>query len=414
MTAPTADGRAVPAVARPPLGRAVIAVVGVIAWVGLIWIGATLYAATPPRAGFDLELLLDAGRAVAAGRSPYDPALVAGTAPVAESLFYSYPPLVAQAMAIVAWLPSPAMLVAWGAAATAALGGVSVGLAKRFAPERSAASVAIPVVALAPVCFPFAIGLLFGNLDVFFPLLYGLMLLALTGPAGTRAEPARSSLAPTWGGTSLAVASLTKLHPASIGAWFTTRAVGRDAAARRALLVAIAVGVAVLGLSLVVGGPDPWRDYLAVIRAGSTADLVDPRNAAPAAQLALLVGGGDALARMLHVGVAAAVLVVTIAAARRIGDPVTGLAVAAVASLATLPVTWYHYPSALIPFAIAAVLRAPRARVGAVSRLVAGALVVAAVGIVALPLIWLAMALVVVAVRRSEPAPVAAGIVPAG
>jgi len=56
---------------------------GIIGWLGLLWIGATLYAATPPKAGFDLELLLRAGRDVAAGRSPYDPALVAGSAPVA-------------------------------------------------------------------------------------------------------------------------------------------------------------------------------------------------------------------------------------------------------------------------------------------------------------------------------------------
>ena len=90
--------------------------------------------ATPPKAGFDLELLLRAGRDVAAGRSPYDPALVAGTAPVAESLFYSYPPVVAQLMAAFAAIPSPVMLVAWDAAAVAGLAAVAVALARRFAP----------------------------------------------------------------------------------------------------------------------------------------------------------------------------------------------------------------------------------------------------------------------------------------
>src|SRR4029078_2242211 len=129
---------------------------------------------------FDLELLVGAGRDVAAGRSPYDPSLVAGTAPVAERLLYSYPPVVAQLMAAFAALPSPVMLVAWDAAAVVGLAAVAVGLARRFAPDLPSRSVAPPVVALAPLCFPFAIGLLFGNLDVFFPLLYGAMLLAIT------------------------------------------------------------------------------------------------------------------------------------------------------------------------------------------------------------------------------------------
>ncbi|HEV7810299.1 MAG TPA: hypothetical protein VGO64_06855, partial [Candidatus Limnocylindrales bacterium] len=94
MTAPTTRSRAASGAGgpgRPPIARAIVAVVGVVAWLGLIWIGVTLYSTTPPRAGFDLELLVAAGRDVAAGRSPYDPALVAGSAPVAESLFYSYP-----------------------------------------------------------------------------------------------------------------------------------------------------------------------------------------------------------------------------------------------------------------------------------------------------------------------------------
>ena len=381
---------------RPSVARGALLILGVVGWVGLIWIGATLYSSTPPKAGFDLELLLRAGRDVAAGRSPYDPALVAGTAPVAESLFYSYPPVVAQTMTLVGWVPSPVALVAWGVAAVAGLAAVAIALARRFAPGRTALEVALPVIALAPLCFPFAIGLLFGNFDVFFPLLYGAMLLAVT--PGARRETVTS------GGVALAVAAIAKLHPASLGAWFGVRGLTGDRRAARVFVIAAAVGVAALVASLVIGGVGPWADYLAVVRAGSNADLVDPRNAGPAAQLALLLGGDDRFARTAQIAVTAAVLVVTVAAARRGGDPVARLAWAAAASLATLPVTWFHYPSALIPFGLAALFRSdgrPSAR--SVGRLIAAALVIAAIAIAFLPLLWVSIGLVLAAVRLSAP-----------
>jgi hypothetical protein len=380
-----------PAPARSvALGALVI--VGIVGWLGLLWIGATLYAASPPKAGFDLELLLGAGRDVAAGRSPYDPSLVAGTAPVAESLFYSYPPVVAQLMAAFAALPSPVMLVAWDAAAVVGLAAVAVGLARRFAPDLPSRSVALPVVALAPLCFPFAIGLLFGNLDVFFPLLYGAMLLAVT--------PGTTPAVQVAGGVALATAAIAKLHPATLGVWFGVRGLGGDRPSGRVFLIALGIGLAVLVASVVIGGVSVWTDYVAVVRAGSSADLVDPRNAGPAVQLALLLGAGDGFARTAQIVVSLGVLAVTLLAARRGGDPVERLGWAAAASLATLPVTWFHYPSAMIPFGIAALFRGrgtPAAR--PVRTLIAAALVVAAVAIAFLPLIWVAIGLVLAASR---------------
>jgi hypothetical protein len=389
------------------IGAGAIAIVGVIGWFGLLWLGITLYATTPPHAGFDLELLLQAGRDVVAGRSPYDPALVAGAAPVAESLFYSYPPLVAQGMAVFAAIPSPIMLVAWDLAALAGLAGIAAAIGRRLAPGVPAIRVVVPTLALAPLCFPFAIGLLFGNLDVFFPLLYGAMLLAVLVPAGRSAGGASATgdrRSQAGGGIALAVASLTKLHPASLAGWFGIRAATRDMGARRVFAVAVVAGLVVLGLSLLVGGIQPWIDYGAVIRAGSNADLVDPRNAGPAAQIALLMGGDDRFARTLQIGVTLVALAVTAIAARPGGDPVERLAWAAIASLAILPVTWFHYPSALIPFGIVALLRVadPRAR-RRVTGLLGAAMVVGAVAIVGLPLLWLAMGLVLVAVRASRP-----------
>ncbi len=372
-------------------------VVGGIGWAGVVWLGAQLYATTPPSAGFDLELLLEGGRRVAAGQSPYDPAMVGGASPGAPSLFYSYPPPVAQAIGLVAGVPSPVMLVAWGAAAVFGLLFVADRLRRLYAPDLAASAVLIPVAAAAPLVFPVTVGLLFGNLDVFFPLLYGLMLIAAID--GTR--PARIA-----GGVALTVAAL-KLHPASLGLWFLVRGFRqrRDGSRPTAWLVvaaAVAAGAVIVLGSLAVGGNAPWVDYFAVIRAGSGADLVDPRNAAPAAQIALLTDGGEGLARVLQVVVSLGALALTAGAAWRRRDPVESLALASIASLVTLPVMWYHYPAALIPFALAAMLRSRGTPVARTTTLVVGAAaVVAAISIVWLPLLWVAIGLLLMAVDRS-------------
>ena len=368
-------------------------VIGVVGWGGLLWLGSQMFATNPPTAGFDLELLLRAGRDVAGGRSPYDPAMVAGAAPVAERLFYSYPPVVAQFMAIFAGVPSGIMLLAWDAAGVGGLALVAGLLARRFAPDMRPSRVVVPVLCVAPIYFPFAVGLLFGNLDVFFPLLYGLFLLGVVGRPGSRA--------PIAGGVSLAVAALSKLHPAALGLWLAVRAV-RSPVVRPALVAAVVSGVALVAVSILVGGVTVWSEYIAVVRAGSGADLVDPRNAGPAAQVALWTGAGESFARTLQIPIALIALAVTAMAAWSRRDTLQSLAWAAAASLVVLPVTWFHYPAAMIPFAVAAVLRARGSAVATqVSGLVAGALVVSVVAIAVLPLIWVAVGLVIAAVRVS-------------
>ena len=368
-------------------------VLGVVGWVGLVWLGSRLYATDPPTAGFDLELLLRAGRDVAAGRSPYDPSLVAGAAPVAERLFYSYPPIVAQFMAIFAGVPSGVMLIAWDVAAVAGLAVLAWLLARWLAPDLAPSRVVIPVLCVAPIVFPFAVGLLFGNLDVFFPTLFGLLLLGVAG--------SRDGWAPLPGGAAVAVAAATKLHPASLVIWLAVRAVRSDVA-RRALLATVVTGVAIVAISLLIGGVSVWSDYISVVRAGSGADLVDPRNAGPAAQIALWTGGGEALARWLQIPVTLVALAITVIVAWSRRDPVESLAWAASVSLVILPVTWFHYPAALIPFAVVAILRARgTAATTRVAVLVASAITASIVAIAILPLIWLAVGLVIVSVRTS-------------
>jgi hypothetical protein len=208
------------------------------------------------------------------------------------------------------------------------------------------------------------------------------------------------------GGVALVLASV-KLHPASLGVWFLIRAFrdptddGRRAA-RLVVATAVVTGLAAVGLSVLAGGSAMWADYAEVVRAGAQATIVDPRNAGLAAQVAALVGSDDAVARTLHVGVGVAALTLTAWAAWTRADPVESFAWATAASLATLPVTWYHYPSALMPIAVAAMLRASGQDVRRVSLLVITAAIVAAVALVALPLLWLAAGLVIAAARVSS------------
>jgi hypothetical protein len=372
----------------------------ILGWAGVIWLGATLYATDPRTAGFDLELLLAAGRRVAAGLSPYDASLVAGTSPAAPSLFYSYPPPVAQATSLIAGVPSSVSLVVVDVVAVLGLLVVTEGLRRALAPDRDRVGVLLPVIAVAPFIFPFAIGLLFGNADVFFPLLYGTMLLGAL--AGTRRGGAAA-------GVALALAAL-KLHPASLGLWFlgrgfTERAAGRSPTAWMAVAVAATVGVAILAVSVVAGGIGPWSDYVGVVRSGSGADIVDARNAGPTAILVAALGGASDAARVVQIPVALAALAVSFAVAVRDRDIVESFGVAAVASLVTLPVTWYHYPAALLPVAIASLLRARDARARTTTMVLATAAVVAAVAILWLPLLWVAIVLVVVGARTSRPDP---------
>jgi hypothetical protein len=358
-----------------------------------------MFGAMPRTAAFDLELLLQAGREVAEGRSPYDPAMVAGGAPGAADLFYSYPPPVAQAMSLFAGVPSAAMFVAlWlGAVAGVAAGTALIG--RRLAPARPVAAAVLPTLAVAPLFLPFAVALLFGNLDALFPFAYALVLLAAVAPSP------QSSLA---GGIALGVATIAKIHPAGLGPWFVGRMVrerrdGEPAASLRVIVAAAAAVAAILVLSFLAGGADPWREYGPVAGAASNARLLDPRNAGPAAQVALLVAGDEEGVRALHLPVALVALAAALVAGFAIRDRLSGIAVAGMASLVILPVTWYHYPVALIPFAVAAVVRAdgtaaaPRTRA-----LIGAAALVATLSIAWVPGLWVAIALGLAGVAASR------------
>jgi hypothetical protein len=375
---------------------------GVVGWVGLIWLGWTMFNASPRTAGFDLELVLQAGRDVAVGQSPYNASMVSGAAPGSTDLFYSYPPPVAQFASLFASVPSGMMLAGLWLLSVAGLAAAAVMITRRFAPAHPAASIAVPAVAVAPLFLPYSVALLFGNLDSLFPFAYGLVLVAAVAGSGGSARRDRVA-----GGASLAIASIVKVAPAVLGGWFVGR-VARDRGGEQGRGAAVVigwtvlVGVVVLALSLALGGADLWRDYIPVAGAASRAQLLDPRNVGPAAQIALTVGGDESLVRTLQIPIAFGAVIATLAAGALLRDRLLGMTIAAVASLLILPVTWFHYPSALMPFAIAAVARA--AATPAASRtglLVIAALTVASLSIAWVPGIWGAVALLIVAVAAS-------------
>ena len=388
----TAVARPRPPTSLPLLIWLTIAVVG---WTMIAWLAIGAFSAKPPTAAFDLELLLQAGREVAAGRSPYDPALVAGTAPEAVGLFFSYPPVVAQALAPFAAVPSGVMFLGWSIAAIAVLFVAAERIRRALRADVLPGVTGLAAVAAGALTFPFVVAILFGNLDVFFPALYGL---ALVGAVSPRTADR------TLGGVAVALATLTKLYPAGLAVWFAARAL-RDRADRGSatpiLAIVGAVGALVVA-SLLVGGVTPWLEYVRVVASAGQADLVDPRNVAPAAQIALLVGAGSDVARLIHLPIALAALFVIAWAAWARPDPIESLAIAAACSLVLLPVSWVHYPAALIPFGVAAALRSrglPRA--STVRSLLTVSVAISIVALAWLPLLWLGVVTLVLAVRQS-------------
>jgi hypothetical protein len=375
---------------RVPLSTAAWIIVGVTGWAGLAVIGVQLAAMNPPRVGDDLRLLLGAATRWHDGAPIYEAAAANGSL-VAESLFYSYPPVVAQALVPLVALPFWAVLGGWAVGAGAGVAAV----AHRFG--RMGQSVTLRATALAAFVYPFAIAVLFGNLNEWFPLLFGLVLLAVLSPGRGSAVV---------GGAALAVASVAKLHPATLGVWLLARRLrdGPTGPAGRILAIGIVGGLGLLAASLLVGGVGPWADYLAFLRGGAgQADIVSQLNVGPASQIALALGLSEAAARTIQIPVTLAALAITLGAGRLIEDPVGSFGVATIASLVALPVTWFHYPVALIPVAIAAATRADQAARPATMLALVAAVVTAGMAIVAPVAVWIAAIFVLVAVRFSRP-----------
>ena len=266
-------------------------------------------------------------------------------------------------------------------------------------------------LALLPFWFPFAVAMLFGNLDTLFLALYGLVLLAVL-----ERTPSRGTV--VWAGLALAVASVTKLHPAVLGVWLLARGVRewRRAEPRMSMLgialprswaiaaVAAVTVLVILAASLIVGGLGPWADYLTVLRASTVVDLLDPRNLGPAVQVALLFGLGSGSLAALQAVVLVIALATAILAALVVDDPLESLLWAAFASLVPLPVTWFHHFGVLFPFGVAAVARSWTGDARTRRRVLGMAGLAIAVGVIGfgIALAWLFVPVLVVAARFSR------------
>lgn len=357
-----------PSLLSPARLRVVLATAAVVGWAMFAIIAFRAFQATPRASGFDLELLIAGGRHVAAGQSPYAAAMLAGRSVEIATLFYSYPPLVAQAFSLLAWLPSGAIFAAAVALASVAAVAVGGAIASVIRSTAAARGLLLPLAAALPFWFPFTVGMLFGNLDIFFPALYGLVLIPAILPARAEHEDRWVVIA----GIALALASVTKLHPAVLGLWFLVRGAVelrrgderrpfgpvRLPRSWRVAAVAIVAVAVLVGTSLLVGGTGPWAEYVSVLRAGASVDLLDSRNLGPAVQLVMLLGLPPSAVGPIQVVILIAALVVTTVAALSVKDPLESLLWAAIASFVVLPVTWFHHFAALIPFGVAALVRA--------------------------------------------------------
>ncbi len=364
----------------------------------------------PHGAGFDFEILLTGAQRAASGQPPYDPSLLAGQATAITEEFYTYPPLVAQALVPVASLPPLAVIIPF--LAIAALAGAAVLgliLARGGIPLRAGAAASAALV-LLPFWFPFTLAMLFANFDALFVALYGLVVLA----AVERVPSRRTVLT---AGIALALAALTKLHPAVLGVWLLARgwrertrgehgvvAAGRTVPASwMVAAAAVTAALVVLLLSVLVGGIEPWRDYLTMLRSSTGVGLLDPRNLAPVPQFALRMGLGASAVGPGQSAMVVLALATTIAAALTVDDPLTSILWAITASLVVLPVTWFHHLAVLAPILAAALARSwviGGTVVGWTAAAVLAALLVGVAGFGTV-VAWLTVAVAFAAVRIS-------------
>ncbi len=312
----------------------------------------------------DLQALLHAGQRVARSITPYELTLH-GSSVKANSLFYSYPPPMAQLFSLFSSVPIEALLVVWGIAATLGLICIAALFGSRLSNSYFWAETALVLFTIAPTFYPYSTALLYGNADSWFPFLYGVILLG-----AIKGESTQGRLFPVVGGVALGLASIIKLQPASLHLWFLVRGCYQMRAlsggntlpptkclpAWLTLLASLATVISLVTASLLFGGTAPWVDYFHFLRSSNAISLTSMANIGPGSQLALLLGR-DSLAWPIATLTSIGALCLTAWAAQPRRDVIESLAWACIGSLVVLPVTWYHYLSLLIPFGIATYAR---------------------------------------------------------
>jgi len=293
------------------LARAALPVLAILVFAGLV--AATL-AVAGDTWGYDFQAYAHAARRLLDGQPLYDPSvdLAGGFA------IYLYPPPFAVAFVPFALLGDQLGLYAW----TALLIGCTVA-----------------ACALLPVPVPLRWGmLLLAGLD--WPVLYSIKLgqvgpiLLLLFVLGWRWLDRQVGL-----GATIGIGTLIKVQPALLGVW----AVLTERPRAAVVAAAIVVGAVVVTLPLV--GLTAWSDYVALLRTVSE-PVTTPHNFTVGAVL-YRAGVAADTATVIQWVVVAATLAIGLVAALRLEDDASYM-VAVVATQLVSPLLWDHYAVVLL------------------------------------------------------------------
>lgn len=271
--------------------------------------------------GYDFTAYYRAAARVAAGHSPYDPAILNGVVNAKGLGNYLYPPPLAQALVPLAALPFQVAASIWLLLQSTLLC-AGLALAAWAGGARRAAFIVAGVAVLVVTSLPALDSLLEGNVAGFIVFAVALLLVA-PGRLGT--------------GATMTIAGIVKLTPLALlgpmarGGW------------RAAWGAALALLV-VVGVSLAFA-PQAWADWLQVLRGQMAGAVTYGGNLAPAAAASLV--GLSGLAAWLRVLGPLVGLLLIGAAWFLVRRPATAIALALVGSWLVPPVFWPHYLVAL-------------------------------------------------------------------
>ena len=310
--------------------------------IGLVLLGRALAAQVTDPAGqfaIDFADYHGAAREMAAGRTPYAPAMLEGPVPSQGQGAYRYPPPFAQLLVPLTALPLTVAAWLW-----LALQGVlivaSVWLAGSLGGARPTRERFLWSGVAATYFLPAFDALLKGNVS-------GVIALQVALLAAGRFP----------GGLSLASAVLLKVSPVAL----VPAVLGRGASGRRGELAGLALGTAAIVLPSFLLSPGAWLDYGRVLPNLLAGNVDYLTNLAPATVLATRLPAAGTLVgpvRLLTVAAGLAAVVLAAWLARRRGGWHAAVT-AGVFGMLVLPSSiWYHYLIVLLPIAALAWQRA--------------------------------------------------------
>jgi hypothetical protein len=279
-----------------------------------------------------------AAGAIAAGSSPYAPAMLGGPVPAQGLGAYRYPPPLAQLLVPLAALPLLQAALLWASLQIVALFSATW-LALTAGGARATRERFLWSGVATTYFLPGFDSVWKGNVSGFLALAVAVAL-----AAGSAPRPA---------GIVASLATLVKLTPGALLLPAASAALGGARQARTMLLAAAAAAVVVL-LPSVALAPDAWRDYATVLPNLLAGPADYPTNLAPGSLAAVYLPAATWLAsavRLLAVAGGLGLLGLSVGLARRPERWGAAIAAAVAGSLLLPAATWYHYLAVLLPLA---------------------------------------------------------------